>query len=737
MATVQPITATSVVTEFSTISERLNADTHAELLSRIITLCTLYSYTLDDLVSQYDTFKFTKQIKQQRGSTSINSERLDLFESYIKSLQQQNNKPQVSTSKLLLPKSNIHVKTIHNTIDIDDELDDMLGISGNGNGESIVKHEIIDDDMINDNESNTMKLTDMINVNTNDKSNTYKTPHNNKIRSFATPATITHNTMFSPITPSTIPLQSSQTELNDKYTQRDNSGVIEYTYNDSIAAAEPIMNINRAIDIHIINTYHHKFRYMYVDDEELQDTMNQRYNAIQSTLCQTVQYKQLCDVHRLENQATVIKTIVKQEVQEEMKTNDDNPEPPSQSDDMPALQADDDIDVDYESYLVPVNTRSQSSIIVAGRIVSDDIDNSTGRLTTGNILLEGDLGLSHGKRVNLRLGLMPQYSLYSGQYCIIRGMNETGHTLIAENILSSAVLQHNIHSPQQLHRYNLCTNDTYQPLSIICGAGPYTVSDTFSYQPLYDLLDRVVTQRPHVLILCGPFIDSEHSAICDNKNENYVTQSYDTIFYTLIDTVLQRIADIHTRLIIIPSVRDISHSVPCYPQPAYTAYQQWQSSVQSGKLLLCCNPSTIVINDITIGVSSSDCLQQLAGQYELSKTDSLIKPNRISRLFSHLLQQQSYYPVYPSTTQSVDYTLAHRFHMPYTPDILILPSKIKYCATDIGDNCIGINCESVAKGTIAGFYTQITIHTLKENEIETATEHNHILARTRIDVIRV
>ena len=211
--------------------------------------------------------------------------------------------------------------------------------------------------------------------------------------------------------------------------------------------------------------------------------------------------------------------------------------------------------------------------------------------------------------------------------------------------------------------------------------------------------------------------------------------------------VLQQVNDIHTRVLVVPSLRDIHH-IPVYPQPSFNIHNTQYTSlftsyIESHKLQLLSNPSTVSINDITIGISHSDCIQQLAAQYELHKADGnksqQQQQGRMQRIASHLIQQQSYYPVYPSTTIPVDWSYIDGIHMPVTPDILIIPSKTKYFAADIGDNVIAINPESLTKNNTAGFYGHITIHPLKSNEIDTVNEigHHHITARTRVDIIRL
>jgi DNA polymerase alpha subunit B len=56
-----------------------------------------------------------------------------------------------------------------------------------------------------------------------------------------------------------------------------------------------------------------------------------------------------------------------------------------------------------------------------------------------------------------------------------------------------------------------------ESLQIVVAAGPYTLSDTLSYQPWEDLSDYVIKNKPHVLILIGPVIDCLHPLVADNS----------------------------------------------------------------------------------------------------------------------------------------------------------------------------------------------------------------------------
>lgn len=51
----------------------------------------------------------------------------------------------------------------------------------------------------------------------------------------------------------------------------------------------------------------------------------------------------------------------------------------------------------------------------------------------------------------------------------------------------------------------------------------------------------------------------------------------------------------------------------------------------------------------------------------------------MSRLCSHILTQRSYYPLYPpDITINLDYGYYQNITLPYTPDILIVPSDLQH-----------------------------------------------------------
>lgn len=95
------------------------------------------------------------------------------------------------------------------------------------------------------------------------------------------------------------------------------------------------------------------------------------------------------------------------------------------------------------------------------------------------------------------------------------------------------------------------------------------------------------------------------------------------------------------------------------------------------------NPAWLRVNEVTIGVCSADALLDLSGDEVSAGSGS---GNRLARLTGHLLQQQSFYPLFPPPAGSpaqLDMRHAQRWGMPSTPDVLLVPSKLAQFARDV------------------------------------------------------
>jgi DNA polymerase alpha subunit B len=90
------------------------------------------------------------------------------------------------------------------------------------------------------------------------------------------------------------------------------------------------------------------------------------------------------------------------------------------------------------------------------------------------------------------------------------------------------------------------------------------------------------------------------------------------------------------------------------------------------------NPCTLKLNEITIGISSTDALLHLSSE----ETNANLEPGtRLTRLASHFIRQRSYYPLFPVSSTagmdiSMDLSKNDLWELPCQPDILLLPSKL-------------------------------------------------------------
>ena len=101
-------------------------------------------------------------------------------------------------------------------------------------------------------------------------------------------------------------------------------------------------------------------------------------------------------------------------------------------------------------------------------------------------------------------------------------------------------------------------------MAVMIASGPYTLDNALDYAPLSKLLKCARELKPEVLILCGPFVDFEHSAF---KN-GLVDDAPEHIFKQEITLRLREFAEIcpQTRIALIPSLRDVTATELFYPQ---------------------------------------------------------------------------------------------------------------------------------------------------------------------------
>lgn len=152
------------------------------------------------------------------------------------------------------------------------------------------------------------------------------------------------------------------------------------------------------------------------------------------------------------------------------------------------------------------------------------------------------------------------------------------------------------------------------------------------------------------------------------------------------------------------------------------------------------NPCTLQINELVIGVTGTDTVFHISAD---ETNANLVPGSRLERIAQHMLQQQSYYPLFPPA-QGTNLDLKHmsKWNMPCQPDLLIVPSKLTSFARTVLGSTVVINPGHLSKNTTGGTYAVMDIHPIPRETLENAggddveIEHN-ISERLRVEIRKV
>ncbi|KAH0450066.1 hypothetical protein IEQ34_020758 [Dendrobium chrysotoxum] len=211
---------------------------------------------------------------------------------------------------------------------------------------------------------------------------------------------------------------------------------------------------------------------------------------------------------------------------------------------------------------------SQKNIFAVGMICCD----GEGRLNEKSIMLQGSVEHSGGQSVRVDLQKLHQFSLFPGQVIGIEGHNPSGHCLLASKVIEKLPVAPDVGLPPAKkqamdHEQQGFPSITSRVLSVVLATGPFTTTDNMLFEPFKELLAYATRKQPQLLILMGPFIDSEHPEI----KKGTVDRTFDEIFHV---EILRRLQDYTqymgsaVRVILVPSIRDANHDF-VFPQSAF------------------------------------------------------------------------------------------------------------------------------------------------------------------------
>ncbi|CAG0924555.1 unnamed protein product, partial [Notodromas monacha] len=256
---------------------------------------------------------------------------------------------------------------------------------------------------------------------------------------------------------------------------------------------------------------------------------------------------------------------------------------------------------------VPCILESAQEYYCVGRIFCD----SRGKLNNASVFLENCSSDAVGSIATLDLSHLAdkQYSFFPGQIVVVKGSNPTGKKIIVSELHTGSV-------PEACD-LNLDFRGT---LRVAVCSGPYSAASNMLYEPFKDLIEELKQLKPHVVILCGPFVDANNVCV----SEDGLSVEYSTIF----NETVAELCELGCQVAVIASANDVHHDA-VYPTPPYTTSLKVPENVKFFS-----DPCLLRINGLVVGCTATDILFHL-GKEELNVGGG----DRFHRLGEYILKQ--------------------------------------------------------------------------------------------------
>merc|ERR1740123_559975 len=365
-----------------------------------------------------------------------------------------------------------------------------------------------------------------------------------------------------------------------------------------------------------------------------------------------------------------------------------------------------------------VDEPSQREFFYLGRIMNDGDNSGSDKITNGNVVLESDVNLSYAMRIKLDLTQCAALSLFPGQIVAIKGINSSGKEIVVSKIYQNASAK-----LKQVFDEQKAVSAKDESLKIMVACGPFTARNSveFKHSPLCEFGKQVVAQKPNIVLLMGPFTDSDNEMIRKNDLQCTLHELFEHLLSAFISFVGSEHLD---KIMLVPSTRDVHHFSP-FPQPKYALNAL---SENESNILLMNNPTQFSVNNVSFGVCSADFLWD-ACKMGLTKNIN----DRLLSMMSHCIEQRNFYPLQPADSAlRMDYNHCNALHIRNELDLLIMPSKLKQFAKVYAETkTICINPSFLTRGNSGGTYAMISILQSDDYQVEDYSD------KIRVDILRV
>lgn len=233
----------------------------------------------------------------------------------------------------------------------------------------------------------------------------------------------------------------------------------------------------------------------------------------------------------------------------------------------------------------------------------------------------------------------------------------------------------------------------------------------------------------------GPFIDGDHPDVAGCT----IDRTFEEAFEEIIEKIGSHLENLSTRVIVVPSLRDVTHDY-VFPQPPFELSPKLR---QFTNVECVPNPCMIRINGVSFGIVANDILKHLASQVVYKEPKVAAAPGgggseRVSSLSQHILHQRNFYPVRPTPSAAsgeaqLDFGQWSKCDLPYSPDVLLLVSSLPTFAKQYMDT-LCCNVGRIVTGKAAGTYMELNIAKATGLPQEQGAG---IVARAKANIVRI
>jgi hypothetical protein len=309
------------------------------------------------------------------------------------------------------------------------------------------------------------------------------------------------------------------------------------------------------------------------------------------------------------------------------------------------------------------------------------------------------------------LDVMREYHFFSGQIIYVNGQTRNDDLYVNKIEYGMEIQTYNLKDSFVMAFYKESS-----PYLIHILNGPIFNRKEINLDLFIQTLNSIAMENPHALILSGPFVNIENSALTSGDIKLNANEESSMNYFEFFEFIIKKINDVFaskkTIIIMCPSLLDITNYYPL-PQPPFNLSQLKNINnyeiCKKKRLKMISNPQIFQLNEIYFGVANFDVLKDMI-------SNSVIKEKSpMDSSLEMLLRQRSFYPVLSTTaseddnkTINIDYKRLDKLYMKDIPDIIITPSSLQSYVKKIHSTYF-VNPGTLYKGNNTGSFAKISI----------------------------